>query len=82
LAVNKGRVGLLHFGLFGLAVLLAIVAADVLYAADPASRVIVTLAIALGFVAAGLVAWARRPTNGLGPLMTILGFCLLVRKFQ
>ena len=80
--MNKGRVGLLHFGLFGLAVLLAIVAADVLYPADPASRVIVTLAIALGFVAAGLVAWARRPTNGLGPLMTILGFCLLVRKFQ
>ncbi|HKF14946.1 MAG TPA: histidine kinase [Gaiellaceae bacterium] len=80
--MNKGRVGLLHFGLFGLPVLLAIVAADVLYPADPASRVIVTLAIALGFVAAGLVAWARRPTNGLGPLMTILGFCLLVRKFQ
>ena len=49
---------------------------------DPASRIVVTLAIAVGFVAAGLLAWAARPSNGLGRLMTVLGFCLLLRKFQ
>jgi signal transduction histidine kinase len=78
----KGRVGLLHLGLFAVAVALAAVAASVLHPADPASRIAVTLAISLGFVAAGLVAWARRPQNGLGPLITILGVCLLLRKFQ
>jgi signal transduction histidine kinase len=78
----KGRLGLVHFALFAVAAALAAAAASVLHPAEPPSRVVVTLAIALGFVAAGLVAWARRPQNGLGPLMTILGFCLLLRKFQ
>jgi signal transduction histidine kinase len=78
----KGRVGLHHVGLFAIAVALAAAAASVLHPTDPASRIVVTLAIAVGFVAAGLVASARRPQNGLGPLMTILGFCLLLRKFQ
>jgi signal transduction histidine kinase len=78
----KGRIGLVHAGLFTIAVALAAVAASVLHPTDPPSRIAVTLAISLGFVAAGLVAWARRPQNGLGPLMTILGFCLVLRKFQ
>jgi signal transduction histidine kinase len=80
--VIVSRLRLLHVGLFAVAMLLAIAAAAVLYPTDPASRVAVTLLIALGFVAAGLVAWERRPTNGLGRLLTILGFCLLLRKFQ
>jgi signal transduction histidine kinase len=78
----KGRLGLLHFALFGLAGLLALAAASVLHPSDPPSRIVVTLAIAVGFVVAGLVAWALRPRNGLGRLMTLLGFCLLLRKFQ
>jgi signal transduction histidine kinase len=78
----KGRLGLLHAVLFAIAVALAALAASVLHPVDPTSRIVVTLAIAVGFVAAGLVAWARRPHNGLGPLMTVLGFCLLLRKFQ
>jgi signal transduction histidine kinase len=78
----KSRVGLLHVGLFAVALALATAASAVLYPTDPAIRIIVTLAIAVGFVAAGLVAWATRPNNGLGRLMTVLGFCLLLRKFQ
>ena len=78
----KGRIGLLHVALFAVALALATAAAFVLYPTDPASRIVVTLAIAVGFVAAGLLAWAARPSNGLGRLMTVLGFCLLLRKFQ
>jgi signal transduction histidine kinase len=34
------------------------------------------------FVAAGLIAWMRRPGNRLGPLMTAAGFALLVRQLR
>jgi signal transduction histidine kinase len=78
----KGRLGLLDAGLFAIAFLLAIAAATVLHPTDPPERIVITLAIAVGFVVAGLIARARRPQNGLGTLMTVLGFCLLVRKFQ
>jgi signal transduction histidine kinase len=34
------------------------------------------------FVVAGLVAWARRPANRVGPLMTLAGFTLLLRQLR
>jgi signal transduction histidine kinase len=60
---------------------LAISAAGVLYPADPALHVVVTLAIAYGFVVAGIVAWSARPANRIGPLLALLGMTLLLRKF-
>jgi signal transduction histidine kinase len=76
------KASLWKIALFAVAVALAALAAPILYPADPGERVAVTLVIALGFVGAGLLAWARRPQNGLGRLMTLLGFTLLLRKFQ
>jgi signal transduction histidine kinase len=43
---------------------------------------IASIAVAWTFVAAGLVAWARRPENRVGALMTFVGLALLERKFQ
>jgi signal transduction histidine kinase len=40
------------------------------------------VAAASAFVVAGLVAWARRPGNALGPLMTAAGFALLLRQLR
>jgi signal transduction histidine kinase len=34
------------------------------------------------FLVAGLIAWARRPANRFGPLMTIAGFALLLRQLR
>lgn len=76
------KASLWKIALFAVAVALAGLAAPILYPADPGERIAITLVIALGFVGAGLVAWARRPHNGLGRLMTLLGFTLLLRKFQ
>src|SRR5919199_51334 len=41
-----------------------------------------TDAKATAIVAAGLVAWARRPANRIGPLMTLAAFALLARQFR
>jgi signal transduction histidine kinase len=60
---------------------LAFSAAGVLHPADPALHVVVTLAIAYGFVVAGIVAWSARPANRIGPLIALLGMTLLLRKF-
>src|SRR5262249_25833041 len=40
------------------------------------------VAVAWCFVAAGLVAWGRRPDNRVGPLMVAAGFALLLRQFR
>jgi signal transduction histidine kinase len=40
------------------------------------------VAVAWCFVAAGLVAWGRRPDNHVGPLMVAAGFALLLRQFR
>jgi signal transduction histidine kinase len=37
------------------------------------------LAIGWGFIAAGLYAWARRPENNVGPLMSAVGFAWLLQ---
>ena len=53
-----------------------------LIASDRSSEAIVTgslsLAIGWSFVGAGLVAWARRPTNPIGKLMCLTGFTWLL----
>ncbi len=41
-----------------------------------------SVAAAWSFLLAGLVAWARRPQNRLGPLMVATSFALLARQFR
>jgi signal transduction histidine kinase len=43
---------------------------------------VASVCVAWTFLAAGLVAWARRPDSRVGPLMTLVAFWLLVRKLQ
>jgi signal transduction histidine kinase len=43
---------------------------------------VASVVVAWTFVAAGLVAWARRPESAVGILMTFVGFALLERKLQ
>ena len=49
---------------------------------SPADRAAATVAVAWSFLAAGLVAWARRPSNLVGPLMLAAGFALLARQLR
>ena len=41
-----------------------------------------SVVVAWTFLFAGIVAWARRPHNRMGLLMTVVAFCLLERKLQ
>jgi signal transduction histidine kinase len=43
---------------------------------------IASVVVAWTFVAAGLLAWARRPESRVGVLMTFVGYALLERKLQ
>jgi hypothetical protein len=43
---------------------------------------IATVAVACAFLVAGLVAWARRPVNRIGPLMVLTAFALLARQLR
>ena len=45
-------------------------------------RATAIVAVAWAFLGAGLIAWARRPENRLGPLLTAAGFALLARQFR
>jgi len=47
-----------------------------------APNALASIAVAWTFLAAGIVAWARRPASRVGPLMTLVAFCLLERKLQ
>jgi signal transduction histidine kinase len=49
---------------------------------SPAANAVASIAVAWIFLAAGIVAWARRPASRVGPLMTIVAFWLLERKLQ
>jgi signal transduction histidine kinase len=53
---------------------------DSLHTAD--GRLVVQLAAAAAFLVSGLLAWWRRPTNRLGPLMVATGFALLMRHLR
>ena len=71
-------------GLAVAAVLLGIVGYDlrvdnVAFAAGNAAA---SVAVSWAYVAAGLVAWALRPANRMGPLMVAVGFALLVGALQ
>jgi signal transduction histidine kinase len=46
------------------------------------ARAIASVGTAWAFLLAGLVAWARRPGNHLGPLMLAAGFALLARQLR
>ncbi|MBM2822843.1 MAG: histidine kinase, partial [Thermoleophilia bacterium] len=45
-------------------------------------RAMSTIVAAWSFLAAGLIAWLRRPGNRLGPLMVATCFALLARQFR
>ena len=45
-------------------------------------RAMATIVAAWSFLAAGLIAWLRRPSNRLGPLMVATCFALLARQFR
>src|SRR5262249_27713328 len=47
---------------------------------SPWQRSAATVAIGLAFVVTGLIAWARRPGNRLGPIMIAAGYALLLRQ--
>jgi signal transduction histidine kinase len=49
---------------------------------SPAINAVASIAVAWTFLAAGIVAWARRPASRVGPLMMIVAFWLLERKLQ
>jgi signal transduction histidine kinase len=49
---------------------------------SPVVNAVAGIAVAWTFLAAGIVAWARRPASRVGPLMTIVAFWLLERKLQ
>jgi hypothetical protein len=49
---------------------------------SPTERALAQVAVGASYLAAGLVAWARRPANRLGMLMVAAGFTLLLRQLQ
>jgi signal transduction histidine kinase len=49
---------------------------------SPALNAVASVAVAWTFLAAGIVAWARRPASRMGPLMAVVAFWLLERKLQ
>jgi signal transduction histidine kinase len=49
---------------------------------SPTDKAAATVAVAWTFLVAGLVAWSRRPSNRLGPLMLATGFALLLRQLR
>ena len=64
-------------------VILGIVAYRVqIDAFSPRDKAATQVAIGWAFLLAGLVAWARRPNNRLGPLMVITAFALLARQLR
>lgn len=48
----------------------------------PPEEALAHIAVAWTFLAAGLVAWSRRPESRIGALLTAAGFALLVRRLQ
>jgi signal transduction histidine kinase len=49
---------------------------------SPVANAVASIAVAWAFLAAGIVAWARRPASRMGLLMVVVAFWLLVRKLQ
>jgi signal transduction histidine kinase len=77
-------IGRLRFALLAVGLALAVLAYRV-QVHDGHSRgdhALIIDAVAVAFLVAGVVAWARREQNRLGPLMVATGFALLVRQFR
>ena len=76
----------LRFALAGSGVALGVVAyrvqIDNLGPLTSSTRALAIVAVAWAFLGAGLIAWARRPGNRLGPLLAAAGFALLARQFR
>lgn len=68
-------VGGVFFGLYGYHLLRADLHSSV-------QNAVASIAVAWTFLAAGVVAWARRPASRVGILMTLVAFWLLERKLQ
>ena len=66
----------------GLGVLAYQVQIDNLGSLTSPTRALAIVAVAWAFLGAGLIAWARRPENRLGPLLTAAGFALLARQLR
>ncbi len=49
---------------------------------DPVARALLFDWIALPFVGAGLIAWARRPDSRFGPLMVAAGFAVWLSALE
>jgi signal transduction histidine kinase len=49
---------------------------------SPVANAVASIAVAWAFLAAGIVAWARRPASRMGLLMVVVAFWLLERKLQ
>jgi signal transduction histidine kinase len=73
------RVGIAVAG-FALGVVAYQVQVDDLH--SPADKALAIVAVAWAFLIAGLIAWARRRGNPLGPLMVAAGFSLLLRQLR
>jgi signal transduction histidine kinase len=77
--VRTFRIGLaagaIPFGLYGYHLLVHDLDGSV-------ENAVASVGVAWIFVAAGLVAWNRRPRSAVGPLMVFVGYALLFRKLQ
>src|SRR5579872_1476554 len=49
---------------------------------SPVDHAVATVVVGLAFLAAGLVAWLRRPANHVGPLLAAAGVALLARQLR
>jgi len=49
---------------------------------SPPERAAATVLVGFAFLGAGLVAWIRRPENGLGRLLVLAGFAALARQLR
>jgi signal transduction histidine kinase len=65
---------------FGFGVILALVLASSRHVDSRGAETVLALVIGWGFIGAGLYAWARRPQNNFGPLMTATGFLFFVSE--
>ncbi|HEU0303559.1 MAG TPA: hypothetical protein VFR32_03170, partial [Gaiellaceae bacterium] len=49
---------------------------------SPTDRALAIVLVGWSYLVAGLIAWARRPSNRLGILMVAAGFALLLRQLR
>jgi PAS domain S-box-containing protein len=76
----------LAVALWNLALLVGAGATALVFASDhessPWAAAALTVSVSLAFVAAGLIAWARRPENRTGLLLTLVGFTWFIGALE